>query len=123
MTPLPCRSVSPLPSWASRPGVIPTRRVPSFGESLKSIWTWLRGGERSTLRQMFAEQRVVERLAEELAEADAAVVIDEDRKAGRLAKPPGVSKDRVRKRPDLPTLADQGVDKHLADHARIERDA
>ena|SRR5277367_3533352 len=44
--------------------------------------------------------------------------MDEERKAGRLAKPPGVRKDRAAKKPDLPTLADQGIDKNLPDRAR-----
>jgi hypothetical protein len=34
------------------------------------------------------------------------------------AKPPGKKKDRVSKKPDLPSLADQGIDKNLADRAR-----
>jgi hypothetical protein len=50
-------------------------------------------------------------------------LIEADRKAGKLAKPPGGSnkrprKDRVVKKPDLKTLADQGIDKNLADRAR-----
>jgi hypothetical protein len=49
-------------------------------------------------------------------------IIEDQRKAGKLAKPPGGSKtrpkkDRVSKKPDL-SLADQGVDKNLADRAR-----
>jgi hypothetical protein len=44
--------------------------------------------------------------------------MEEQRKAGKLAKGGGdkKSKHRVRKRPsDKPSLADQGVNKHLAD--------
>jgi hypothetical protein len=41
-------------------------------------------------------------------------LIEADRKAGKLARPPGrPAKNRVRKRPDLPTLADRGVDKDV----------
>ena len=50
-------------------------------------------------------------------------LMEEDRKAGKLAKPPGGSKqrpkkDRVAKQPDVKTLLDQGIDKNLADRAR-----
>jgi hypothetical protein len=46
------------------------------------------------------------------------------RAAGRLAKPPGGSKARPRKdrgdrSPNLPSLADQGVDKDLAKAAHV----
>lgn len=45
-------------------------------------------------------------------------IMDEQRKAGRLAKPPN-PKRRVAKKPDDPaTLAEQGVGKALADRAR-----
>jgi len=44
---------------------------------------------------------------------------DAEKKAGKQAKPTGrPSRNRVPKRPDLPSLADRGVDKHLADRAR-----
>jgi N6-adenosine-specific RNA methylase IME4 len=49
--------------------------------------------------------------------------METERKAGKLAKPPGGSKkrpqkDRVANGPDHQTLAKQGIDKHLADRAR-----
>ena len=45
-------------------------------------------------------------------------IMEESRKAGRLAKPPN-PKRRVAKKPDdPPTLADQGINKALADRAR-----
>jgi N6-adenosine-specific RNA methylase IME4 len=50
-------------------------------------------------------------------------LMDEARKGGLLAKPPGGSRryprrDRVAKKPDHPTLAEMGIDKNLADRAR-----
>lgn len=50
-------------------------------------------------------------------------LIEEERKAGKLAKPPGGSKarpkkGRVARGPDHPTLASRGIDKHLADRSR-----
>src|SRR6476620_3375323 len=48
-------------------------------------------------------------------------LMDDDRKAGKLAKGGGDRKSdhRVAKRPgDAPSLADQGIDKNLADRAR-----
>ena len=54
-----------------------------------------------------------------LAEHRIGELIEADRLAGRLAKPTGrPAKNRVAKKPDLPTLADQGIDKNLADRAR-----
>jgi hypothetical protein len=85
MTPLPrppIPHVTPLPSFC----VVPTRRTPGFGEMLKSIVVWLRGGERPTKRELFLEQRVVERLAAELEAADAA----------RAAAEPSVSVPKVK---------------------------
>ena len=48
-------------------------------------------------------------------------LMEDDRKAGKLAKGGGDKKSdhRVAKKPgDAPSLADQGIDKHLADRAR-----
>ncbi len=45
-------------------------------------------------------------------------IMAEDRKAGRLAKPPNPKRRVARKPDDPPTLAEQGVDKNLADRAR-----
>jgi hypothetical protein len=45
-------------------------------------------------------------------------MMDEKAAAGDMAKPPGVKKDRVIEKPDVPTLADQGIDKNLAHAAR-----
>jgi hypothetical protein len=62
---LPKPSVSPLPSWASRP--TPTHQVPSFTESLEAIWRGLRGvRQKPTLHEMFRQQRLIEKLAEEI---------------------------------------------------------
>jgi hypothetical protein len=44
--------------------------------------------------------------------------MEENRKAGKLAKPTGGPRfkgHRVAKKPDAKTLADQGIDKNLAD--------
>jgi hypothetical protein len=65
MTILPHPHASPLPSWASRP---PTpHRAPSFGETLGIIWRWWRGVQPSW-RERVKEQRLVDRLADELPE-------------------------------------------------------
>jgi hypothetical protein len=58
-------SASPLPSFC----VVPTRRVPSFAETIRSIWRWLRGVQ-PNWRERLAEQQAIERLAQELDEGD-----------------------------------------------------
>jgi hypothetical protein len=45
-------------------------------------------------------------------------VFHRDTAAGRMTKPTGRYSNRLPSRPDLKTLEDQGVDKHLADRAR-----
>jgi hypothetical protein len=67
MRPLPRPSASPLPSYASRPGLQP--RPVSFSDMLRSIIAWWRGVH-PNWRERFAEQRLIERLAQALAEAD-----------------------------------------------------
>jgi hypothetical protein len=62
-------SASPLPSFATRPPY--AVRPPTFAESLRALWRWWRPRP-VPLRVLFAEARVVERLAAELEEADAA---------------------------------------------------
>ena len=62
---LPKPSVSPLPSWASRP--VAVRRVPSFPEVLREIVRWLTGRQKPpTLWERFAQARLVDALAEEI---------------------------------------------------------
>ena len=68
MPPLPRPSASPLPSWASRPATPHTPVVP-FTDACKAIWRWLRGVQPGW-RERFAEQRLIERLAQELDEGD-----------------------------------------------------
>jgi hypothetical protein len=63
MQPLPRPSVSPLYSFCS----MPTHRAVSFSESLKAIIAWLRGTKSSRSEEQL-QARLVDRLAEELAE-------------------------------------------------------
>ncbi len=132
MTILPSPHASPLPSWASRPAVIATGRQPTFRDLLMVVLRWWRG-DRPSLRERFAEEKLIERLSEELPDepemqncisqptakavsSDTLSVSPDTPVAGRLAKPTGrPAKNRVAKKPDLPTLLDQGIDKHLAD--------
>jgi hypothetical protein len=61
-------SVSPLPSYASRPELI---HLVSFSDACRQIGRWITGRKpRQTMRERQLEAKVVERLAEELAEAD-----------------------------------------------------
>jgi hypothetical protein len=55
-------SISP---WYSFVTVTTPRHVPSFAESVRLIWRWWRG-VRPDWRQRMKEERLVERLAEEL---------------------------------------------------------
>ena len=65
MQPLPRPSVSPLYSFCS----MPTHRAPSFSAALKAIIGWLRGTKPQASRsEQQLEQRIVDLLAEELAE-------------------------------------------------------
>lgn len=63
MTPPARPSVSPLPSWASRPGLV--YRPVAFPVMLLDLWRWLRP-PRQTARERIAEERLLERLAEEI---------------------------------------------------------
>jgi hypothetical protein len=58
-------SASPLPSFC----IIPVRSTPSFHDACKAIIAWLRG-DQPNWRERFAEQRLIERLAQELDEGD-----------------------------------------------------
>ena len=58
-------SVSPYYSFVT----IPSRRSPPFTESLKAITAWLRGVG-PDWRQRFREAQLVERLAEEMRQAE-----------------------------------------------------
>ncbi len=65
MQPLPHPSVSPLPSFASRPGFVP--RPVGFAEALKAIVAFVTGKHRLlTLRERIAERKRIERLAEQM---------------------------------------------------------
>jgi hypothetical protein len=66
MRPLPHPSASPLPGYASRPFA---SRPVSFSEMLRSIIAWW-CGVGPDWRQRHREAKVIEQLAEELAEAD-----------------------------------------------------
>ena len=64
--PLPKPSVSPLPAYASRPFA---SRPVTIMEALRQIVAWWRGDKR-TLKQQIAEEKLVERLAEEIEEQE-----------------------------------------------------
>lgn len=61
-------STSPLPSWATQFGDLPTQHVLSFAETVRQIVQWLKG-TRPSYQQRVREQRIVDLLAEQL-EAD-----------------------------------------------------
>ena len=68
-------SVTPLWSFVTTPIV----RQPAFPDVVRIIWRWLRG-DRPTLRQTFAEGRLIERLAEEL---EPEIILPTEQKATR----------------------------------------
>ncbi len=102
------------------------------------VWRWWRGGDQPSLRERFAEEKLVDRLADELgdepeptvrdanlhlsptakAEHRLGEIMEEQRVAGKL--PEGRPKKRVAGGPVLPTLESQGIDKHLADPSPAE---
>jgi hypothetical protein len=69
MRPPPYPHASPLPSFCVVPA--PARRTPTFSESLPQIAAWWTGDRRS-LKERIRERELIERLAEELAEAERA---------------------------------------------------
>jgi hypothetical protein len=64
MQPLPRSSVSPLPSFCTRPDVVP--RYQSFAEIVTLIWRHLSGRPKPTLRERQLETAMIERLAAEM---------------------------------------------------------
>ena len=70
MTPPARYSASPLPSYATRQDGWPV----GFSDALRDILIWLRllRPPTATLRRLLAEERLVEKLAEALAEEDQA---------------------------------------------------
>ena len=69
MRPPPIPHASPLPSFCTVPA--PARRAPTLSESLREIRAWWTG-KRPTLRERQIEEKAIERLAEEIAEAERA---------------------------------------------------
>lgn len=69
MRPPPYPHASPLPSFCVVPA--PARRTPTFSESLRQIAAWWTG-KRPSLEGQIRARKIVERLAEELAEAERA---------------------------------------------------
>jgi hypothetical protein len=62
-------SVSPYYSFVT----VPARPVPSFAESLRSVWRWMVAGQPTpTLKEQIRERQVVDLLAEEMVEEDGA---------------------------------------------------
>ena len=82
---LPQPSVSPLPSWASRPPT--TNRSPGFAEVFAAVWGWLRGRE-PDWRQRVKEQRIIDRLAEELGDEPEIILPAETERVAHLSYPP-----------------------------------
>ena len=69
-------SVSPLPSYAVRPGYV-ARPMPPMTEMVRSIWQWWTGrGPTPTLREMVRDEKLVEAMAKELADAEAKAKIE-----------------------------------------------
>jgi hypothetical protein len=54
-------------------------RVPLFSESLRMVWRWLRG-DKPSLGQRIAEQRVVDEIASKMEDQDASLPLDPVRK-------------------------------------------
>jgi hypothetical protein len=62
-------SVSPYYSFVT----VSARPVPSFAESLRSVWSWMTGRQpKPTLRERAREARLIDALAEQMAEEDSA---------------------------------------------------
>lgn len=69
MQPLPRPSVSPLYSFCS----IPTKRAPPLAETVGAVWRWATGRQPApSQRELQIEQAVIDRLALELADEEAA---------------------------------------------------
>jgi hypothetical protein len=60
-------SVSPLHSFCT---VVPVHRTPSFAETVKAVWRWATGHHALPLREQIRDARLVEALAEEIAEEE-----------------------------------------------------
>jgi hypothetical protein len=60
-------SVSPLHSFCT---VVPVHRTPSFAETVKVVWRWVTGHHVLSLREQIRDARLVELLAEEIAEQE-----------------------------------------------------
>ena len=58
-------SVSPLHSFCT---VVPVHRTPSFAETVKAVWWWITGHHVLPLREQIRDARLVEKIAEELAD-------------------------------------------------------
>jgi hypothetical protein len=54
-------------------------RQPTFPDVVGIIWRWARG-DRPTLRQTFAEERLIEKLADELGD-EPEIILPAERKA------------------------------------------
>ena len=121
-------------------------RQPTFPDVVRILWSWLRG-VRPTLKQRFDEEKLITRLSEEMGdetepapstdkivsgkaptgETTSAMrrrlgeLMEEQRAAGKLVE--GRPKKRVGEKPVSLSLADQGIDKHLADPSSTEQKA
>jgi hypothetical protein len=59
----------PLPSFCTI-STSPVRRAVSFAETVKAVWWWVTGHHVLSLREQIRDARLVERLAEEIAEEE-----------------------------------------------------
>jgi len=106
-----------------------------YNNARKALAACVRKDEAATLRNKAIAMEVYARQAKDSeliamateirkrAERRLGELMAEERKAGKLAKGGGPGrgkkgKNRVAKRPGFPALAEQGIDKHLADRAR-----
>jgi hypothetical protein len=80
---LPNPSASPLPSYASRPSF--TARPVTLASMVATIWRWWRGRDVPSLKQQIQQAKLIDALADELAEDEV-----------KVAKPKGTGKQKGR---------------------------
>ena len=86
MQPLPRPSISPLYSFCSRPEG-PVTRSPGFAEVFAAVWGWFRG-KGPDWRQRVKEQRIVDRLADEMGDEPEIILSAEPDHSAKLPSGP-----------------------------------